>query len=284
MLDPTAIVLEHFVERLTIGYRRTFGAAPPDLTEPMTVLARLAVERIAASDALYHDVRHTMLVTLVGQAILRGQLMLGPVSPDDWLHFTVATLLHDIGYVRGSCPGDRDGHCVIDQAGTMVEIPRGASDAFLTPYHVDRGKLFVHHRCASITGLDVERLCRAIELTRFPVPEDGDHAETGTEAGLVRAADLIGQLADPDYPRRLGALFAEFKETGIADRLGYTNPADLAEHYPQFFWGKVEPYLTHALEHLERTGQGRQWVAQLYAHILVEEHKRQRPGPARRSP
>ena len=27
---------------------------------------------------------------------------------------------------------------------------------------------------------------RAIELTRFPVPQDNDHAETDTEAGLVR--------------------------------------------------------------------------------------------------
>ncbi len=168
--------------------------------------------------------------------------------------------------------------------GGTVAVPRGASDAFLTPYHVDRGKLFVRHRCAAIAGLDVDRLCRAIELTRFPVPEDGDHAETDTEAGLVRAADLIGQLADPDYPRRLGALFAEFQEIGIARQLGYANPADLAERYPGFFWGKVEPYLGPALEHLERTAEGRRWTAHLYAHVFVEEHKRQRPGPARQSP
>ena len=28
--------------------------------------------------------------------------------------------------------------------------------------------------------------------TRFPVPNDDDHAETDSEPGLVRAADLIG--------------------------------------------------------------------------------------------
>ena len=96
---------------------------------------------------------------------------------------------------------------------------------------------------AGVTGLDPERLCRAIELTRFPVPEDGDHAETATEAGLVRAADLIGQLADPGYLRKLTALFCEFPETGTAERLGYGSPADLVEGYPRFFWEQGEPYI-----------------------------------------
>ena len=47
----------------------------------------------------------------------------------------------------------------------------------------------------------------------------------------MRAADLIGQLADPNYLRKQTALFHEFVETGIAERLGFTSPADLAERY-----------------------------------------------------
>ena len=31
--------------------------------------------------------------------------MVQAVSPRDWLHFTAATLLHDIGYLRGDLPG-----------------------------------------------------------------------------------------------------------------------------------------------------------------------------------
>ena len=103
--------------------------------------------------------------------------------------------------------------------------------------------MFVRSRCAHIDYLDAERIARAVELTRFPVPKDNDHAETDTEAGLVRAADLIGQLADPFYPRKLNALYHEFVETGVAEHLGYHSPADVAEHYPRFFWEKVEPYL-----------------------------------------
>jgi hypothetical protein len=221
------------------------------------------------------------MVTLVGQAILKGRLLVTELRADDWLHFTIALLCHDLGYLRGICPGDTEDSFVTNEQGDMVRAPRGASDAFLTPHHIERAKIFVRHRCAVIESLDAERICRAIELTRFPVPEDNDHAETDTEAGLLRAADLIGQLADPFYPRKLNALFHEFVETGVAERLGCQTPADLAERYPRFFWHAVEPYIGDALEHLQRTVEGKQWIANLYSHVFVEEHRRERPGPQR---
>ncbi len=94
------------------------------------------------------------------------------------------------------------------------------------PHHVDRGKIMVRHRFAPVAFIDEERIATAIELTRFPVPDDDDHAATDTEAGLVRAGDLIGQLGDPLYPRKLNALYHEFAETGVNERLGYTSPAE----------------------------------------------------------
>src|SRR5262249_58198054 len=121
---------------------------------------------------------------------LRGLRVTRSVSPDDWVHFIFTTLVHDIGYVRGICPGDRTDQPVIDRIGNTASLPRGASDAFLAPYHIERSKLAVHERFASHPLIDTERIARAIELTRFPVPDDGDHMETDTEAGLVRAADL----------------------------------------------------------------------------------------------
>ena len=62
-----------------------------------------------------------------------------------------------------------------------------------------RSQIVVRQRFAGHALVDGERIAGWIELTRFPVPDDGDHAETNTEAGLVRAADLIGQLGDPLY-------------------------------------------------------------------------------------
>lgn len=273
MFEPQDLVIDAFAERLGENYRAVYGKSEPDHAPIIRATARLALERIAATDAVYHDLLHTLFVTDVGQAILRGRVMSHALSPRDWLHFTAATLLHDIGYLRGICPGDVQGRYVIDTAGATVTAPRGSTDAFLAPWHVERGKAFVRYRCAAIPHLDVERICRAIELTRFPVPEDGDHGETNTEPGLVRAADLIGQLADPLYLRRVGALYQEMVETGIAAQLGYTSPADLIEQYPQFYWTRVEPYIGDALRWLRRTMRGKEWIAQLYANVFTVEHQ-----------
>ena len=67
-----------------------------------------------------------------------------------------------------SVAGDTAEQFVIDAAGNTVTPPRGASDAFLTPYHVERGKIMVRERFASVPFIDEERIALAIELTRFP--------------------------------------------------------------------------------------------------------------------
>ena len=246
---------------------------PPVWTKPPDSLSS------ASRAALYHDCQHTALVTLCVQDILRGRRLERVVTPSDWAHTILAALAHDIGYVRGVCAGDTGEHFVIDPAGNTVTPPRGASDAFLTPYHVERGMIMVRDRFAPVPFIYEERVAAAIELTRFPVPDDGDHAATDTEAGLVRAADLIGQLGDPLYPRKLNALYHEFVETGVHEKLGYTSPADLVEHYPQFYWRKIEHHIADALRYLEMTMEGKLWIATLYSHIFAIEHNRRRVGP-----
>jgi hypothetical protein len=279
VLNATSLLADALGHNLSETFLRTFGGQEPHIAALLDGAGRLVIERLASSDALYHDAEHTALVTLVAQDILRGQRLRRNVSPEDWLHFIVAALTHDIGYVRGICLGDGPNEQVIDAAGAKVTLPPGASDAFLAPYHVERSKIAVRERFASHPVIDAERIARAIELTRFPVPDDLDHAETDTEAGLLRASDLIGQLGDPLYLRKLRALFHEFAEIGVNDRLGYFSPADVAERYPRFFWSKVEPFIGAALLHLELTVEGRQWVAHLYSHVFAIEHHLRRMGP-----
>jgi hypothetical protein len=279
MLNPTSLLADALGRNLAETFRRIYGDQEPHIASGLDEAARLVIERVASSDALYHDCEHTALVTLRGQDILRGRRLERTISPSEWGHTILAALNHDIGYVRGICAGDTAEHFVIDAAGNTVTPPRGASDAFLTPYHVERGKIFVRERLGPVPWIDEERIAEAIELTRFPVPDDEDHAATDTEAGLVRAADLIGQLGDPLYLRKLTALYYEFAETGINEKLGYTSPADLAECYPQFYWSKVERYIGDALRCLDMTMEGKQWTATLYSHIFEIEHNRRRMGP-----
>jgi hypothetical protein len=284
MLNTTSLLADALGRNLSDTFRRIFGEQEPQMAAALDEAARLVIERLACSDALYHDCEHTALVTLCVQDILRGRRMEQIVTPVDWGHTILAALNHDIGYCRGICAGDTNEHFVIDDAGNTVALPRGASDAALAPYHVERGKIKVRERFAHVPFLDEERIAAAIELTRFPVPEDQDHAATDSDAALVRAGDLIGQLGDPFYPRKLNALYNEFAEIGINESLGYGSPADMADRYPQFFWGKVERYIGDGLRYLEMTMEGRQWTATLYSHIFAIEHNRRRLGPHPGSP
>ena len=269
-----------FVERLTASYHNAFGSVVGDDSEYCNIIraaANTAIEVLNTSDAPYHDVDHTMMVTLVGQEIVRGRLLSrGDVTPRDWAHFTVALLFHDIGYTRDICPGDDGDLAVVDTKGNTVRIPAGATDAFLTPHHVERGKMFVRTRFAGSSALiDHGFICHSIENTRFPVPADEDPAETADWPGLVRAADLIGQMADPDYLRKLPALYAEFEETGANDRMGNHSPADLRDNYPHFFWTQVRPYIGAGVDYLKVTHGGRAWLTGLYSHVFYQEHRQQ---------
>jgi len=275
MLNPTLVVIEAFIAELRAMYERTYGVMEPGYPGVISFIAQLALENIATSDAAYHDVNHTIMVTLVGQEILRGRhISVGGVTPRDWLHFIVSLLCHDIGYVRGICKGDGDNSYVINFAGDHVTLPEGATDASMAPYHVARSKLFIRERTANaLVRLDTPEIEANIEHTRFPVPGDEQHESTDDFPGLVRAADLIGQLADINYLRKQSALFNEFRETGTNIKLNYHSVADLRENYPDFFWKTVRPYIGDALRYLRVTQEGQQWIANLYANVFSMEHR-----------
>lgn len=274
MFNATEILISNFVKNIREGYSRTYGGWKADYADIIGWAGSMALENIANSDALYHNVEHTILVGLVGQEILRGKhIREGGVSCEDWLHYVISLVCHDIGYVKGVCRQDGNGMYATGQEGAMVSLPPGASDASLTPYHVDRAKLFVDERFGGHKLIDAEVIKRNIELTRFPVPKAEDHQDTIYFPGLVRAADLIGQLSDPRYLNKITSLFYEFEETGTNKALGYRHPGDLRKNYSKFYWNGVYPYVKDALHYLSLTQEGKQIVANLYCNVFVVEHE-----------
>ncbi|WP_414584887.1 Npun_R2479 family HD domain-containing metalloprotein [Scytonema sp. PCC 10023] len=282
MFNATEILIDAFVAQIREGYRRTYGCLKNDYQDIIAWAGNMALENIANSDALYHNVEHSILVTLVGQEILRGKhIREGGVSSEDWLHFMISLVCHDIGYVKGVCRQDREeeGLYATGKDGKMIPLPPGASDASLTPYHVDRAKLFIDERFGGHKLIDSQVIKSNIELTRFPVPAAEDHQDTNNFAGLVRAADLIGQLSDPRYLKKITSLFYEFEETGTNRVLGYETPGDLRKNYAKFYWNVVYPYIKDALRYISLTQQGKQIIANLYSNVFVVEHEKPQEEP-----
>ncbi len=266
---------------LVKDFRELFGSGNDDAAERLGALARSTVECLGRSDALYHNLEHTMLVTMAGRDILRGRMMCERIAPTDYSHLIIACLLHDIGYVRGVLKSDRESEFVIDRSGQTITLPRGASDASLAPYHVERSILFVEERLGASPTIDAARVAEAIEFTRFPAPATRVSAAEHKEPRLVQAADLIGQLGDPLYPRKANALFHEFEEVGTNRQLGYSSPADLIEKFPGFYWNSVAMHLGEATTYLNMTARGRQWIANLHHHVMCAEHAFRFMGPQR---
>jgi hypothetical protein len=276
MINLQKVVIEYAMKELRSAYLRTYSEMEQQLGNIMVWSGHLALENIANSDALYHDLEHTVMVATAGQAILEGKhLSEGGVTPRDWVHVMIALLCHDIGYVKGVCRGDKDGFLATGIGDAIVEISSTHTDAALAPYHVDRSKLFVRERFGKkllsdmAKVIDAELIASHIEMTRFPAPKEDRHKDAKDYPSLVRAADLIGQLGDPNRLLRCPALFYEFQEIGLNEKLGYKTPGDLRQSNAKFYWDVVNPHIQGALRYLRVTQEGKQWVANLHANVLA---------------
>ena len=279
MISWQELTIDVFVEQLNTAYQRTYGDVDQDFGRIVAWCGRLALENIANSDALFHDVDHTIMVSLAGQAIIEGKhLREGGVTPRDWMHFMIAVICHDIGYVKGVCRNDLNDTFATGVGNETVFISPEGTDVALTPYHVDRSKLFVRERFETgllqdmTKQLDTYLIASYIEMTRFPSPDGELYKDTKGFGGLVRSADFVGQLGDPDYLRKVPALFYEFHELGLNEAFGYHAPNDLRKNYASFYWNSVSPYIQDALQYLRLTEDGKQWIANMHSHVFDSEH------------
>ena len=85
MKTIAALVAKSLGNFLSKDFREVFGSGRQDIAERLGTLARSTVECLGRSDALYHNLEHTVLVTLVGRDILRGRMMCERIEPPTML-------------------------------------------------------------------------------------------------------------------------------------------------------------------------------------------------------
>ncbi len=272
MFDPDRVLIDQVVDKLEADFRSACAPDPPEGAARLAAVGRRALGTIARCDALYHNVHHTILVTLVANDILRGKLETGhPISPRRWRSFVASALCHDIGFVRNICRADRNGHLATGIGDGTFELESHQTDASMAPYHVDRSVLYVRETFGDDALFDADAMTANIERTRFPVPEDDEHRTTDDDPGLLRAADLLGQVAGTHVDRRYPALFYEFEETGVNEHLGFDCPRDLMVDFPRFYSKVIVRYCGPAMGLLETTPDGQNWLANLHAHLAASE-------------
>jgi hypothetical protein len=256
------------------NFRQMFDGRETALRETVLEAVDFAMMALGQADTPYHNSEHTFIVCLAGQDILHGKSELGdPISPADWASYVISLLFHDIGYLKKLFPRDNSDSVVAHFDGTLFPLPLGATDASLTRIHVDRGIAFVRDHFKNSHTIDVQRLMNNIESTRFPPPPEvrGTPRSRLSWPDMVRAADLIGQLADPNYLRKLPALYEEFLECGTAEVMGLKNYRGLLQQFPNFVSQMIQPLVVEGFAALGAAPNGKRWIESLNESIAYCE-------------
>jgi hypothetical protein len=253
--------------------RLLYGALYPELERALKELGFNAISKLTQTDAYYHDLEHSVLVSSVTQLMLRGrQQQEENVSPTEWASLNIAALYHDIGFVRRLLAGDGDALVETGRADNAVSLDVASNDSALMPYHVDRGTRYLDDYLRKYTSLDRNLILASVERTRFPVPDQLPYRTCDDYPGLIRAADLIGQLADPKYLDKIPMLYKEFVACRSPILNVYRQPSDMIDLYPEFFKTQVEQYVQEGLRYLVCSDEGKQVARQLFRN--VDEAKR----------
>ncbi len=276
MYSPKQTLIDTFIDYIQATYQTVFGAQRSSYEALLGEIAGKALQTIAKSDALYHDLEHTILVTSVGQEILQAKRVCDgttSVTSKDWVHFITALLCHDIGYCKGICRQDdcKLGHHSTGVGEEFIFLPFGATDAALSQYHVDRSQRFVQEQFEHEPLIDVVTVQKIIDRTRFPARESTLVSNIQELEDLGRSADLIGQFSDRNYLQKLPALFYEFEQNGTNHSLGYRQIKDIRLGLSKFYWNCVHGYVENALSYLNYTSTGQQIVIELHANVSGDQ-------------
>jgi hypothetical protein len=185
-------------------------------------------------DTLYHDLQHSLDVTLAMARLLYGHEQAVPeperLGQERFKLGVIAALFHDAGYIRR-----REG----DARGNGAEYTRT---------HVSRSAEFLRHYLPEVgLGAYAGSACLIVHFTgfevdldRLDVPNPHDH----TLGVLLGTADLIAQVSDRCYLEKCrDRLYPEFVLGGLTEQrrddgsveVKYSSGEDLLRKTPNYF-------------------------------------------------
>jgi hypothetical protein len=231
--DPVCVKLE--VVRI---YRALYPLdEPPSLGrafDDMVALYRGHYPGYARCDTEYHDLQHSLDVTLAMARLLDGyerSRVEGPAIGERLFQLgVICALYHDIGYIR------------------RANDTRHANGAEYTPIHVSRGGRFLKEylprigmeEYADVAGAILHFTGYETPVSQIKVPEP----IFGLVGSLLGSADIIAQMSDRCYLEKCrDRLYPEFVAGGITVRrteaggeeVVFASAEDLLRKTPGFF-------------------------------------------------
>ncbi len=187
------------------------------------------------SNTKYHDIDHTLSVTLTTARLMHGCIDDVKLSPKDILTGLISALFHDVGLIQTSD----------DIEGTGAKYTVGheqRSVQFMAAYLTKK-------RAAKRMIADSTKVIESTILSQSPRGFKFRNEEIYMLGKIVGSADLLGQVADRNYFRKLFSLYLEFEEAGVP---GYDSELDLIKKTESFYANVVKKRLVEDLDNVAR--------------------------------
>ena len=187
------------------------------------------------SNTSYHDIDHTLSVTLTAARLMHGCMDEITLSPKDILTGLISALFHDIGLIQTSD----------DTEGTGAKYTVGheqRSIAFMEAYLTKK-------RAAKKMIADSTKIIESTILSISPKDLTFRNDEIYMLGKIIGSADLLGQVADRDYFKKLFSLYLEFEEAGVP---GYDSELDLIKKTEGFYTNVVKKRLVEDLDNVAK--------------------------------
>lgn len=216
-------------------------------------------------DAKYHDLEHTLQGTLAFVRLLRGYhfaTIQPPLTPRAFELGLLAILLHDTGYLKQKNDNEGTGaKYTLTHVLRSIEFARGLlSEKGFSAEEISAVQNMI--RCTGVNA-DLMDIRFNNELER----------KIGFALGT---ADLLGQMAAPDYVEKLDTLYQEFEEanrySGKPGAGAFSNASELRAKTPDFWENYVFPKIENEFGGLYRLladSKGRNtYVESIQSNIL----------------
>jgi hypothetical protein len=197
-------------------------------------------------DTIYHDMQHSLDVTLTATRILGGyQRTHGNLPAPKLLLGIITALFHDIGYLR------KRGE------------DRRANGAEYTSTHVSRGAEFMRRHFANL-GLDqfTTTASEIVHLTGYEKTPDRVYTKTQEDrliGNMVASADLLAQMADRCYLEKCRdrlypelVLAAMSQQDQSAPTPSFRSAEELLRQTPDFYRQYVSKRLNEYFQQVHR--------------------------------
>jgi len=244
------------------------GAVPTLLDRAFHEVALLFAGRhpdYQAIDLRYHDFEHTLQATVCLVLLLEGAQQSGEIeklTPRQYELAIAAALLHDSGYLK-------------------VRSDEGGTGAKYTLTHVLRSCAFAasYLPTLGVNEREITGVLGAINCTGANNEIGRLHFDGPADRFIgcsLATADLLGQMAAPDYPTKLDVLFGEFRESDDfvavpSDRRRFKSPQDLVLKTPHFWSQFIRPRLENDFKAVYRF-LARPYPAGRNAYLEAVEH------------